>query len=127
MHDFSLGGPVDMGEYCGPLLKGQPLHPGSCEDGVYGCRRCGNVISGLSTEELKEIGAEDRFSCDWCKKEFPLKERNGIRPWDEPSCYYEVCDGCKRKHDDDLRKEFAPDPVRVSEWDESYEDYWEHA
>ena len=109
MHDFSLAPPVDIGVYEGPLLKGQPLHPGTCEDGVYGCRRCGDAISLLSSEELKEIGVEDQFHCDWCKNQFPLKEKRGIRPWDEPSCYYEICGACDRKHHRSLMREAESD------------------
>lgn len=119
MHDFSLGGPVDVGTYYGLLLNGQPLHRGNCEDGVYGCRRCNRRLRRLTEKERAELRdlnypewrAEPNPTsiCDWCNKEVPLKDIRGIRPWDEPSCYYEVCAVCKGRHDDSLRAEYEYD------------------
>lgn len=109
MHDFSLGGPVDIGEYCGPIVEGKPLHSGNCEDGVYGCRKCNNAAKNLSDEQLKEIVWNTTQFCDWCHKETHVKELVGIRPWDEPSCYYEVCHNCHKKYQIDLQKEIDYD------------------
>ena len=102
MHDFSLVPPVDVGQFDGPLLDGKPLHEGSCEDGVYGCRKCNRAMRTLTDEQLKSMGIETETSCDWCKKRVSLRNIFGIRPWDEPSCYYEVCGSCKGKHDKEL-------------------------
>ncbi len=110
MHDFSLGGPVDVGDYDGPLLDGKPLHGGNCEDGVYGCRKCNRAASSLTDEQLKSIGWRTTEMCDYCKKEVPIKEISGLRPWDEPSCYYEVCSDCRTKHDKSI-------PVEEDDYD----------
>lgn len=97
MHDFSLGPAVDAGGYDGPLLKGKPLHEGNCEDGVYGCRKCSWAAKALTDEQLVSIGWPLTNTCDWCHKEVPFRSISGIRPSDEPSCYYEVCLACRRK------------------------------
>jgi len=95
MHDFTLGPPVDVGEYEGPLLHGVPLHKGSCEDGVYGCRKCGNAATKLSDEELDLIGWPRTTSCDWCHKDVRTQDIRGARPISEGGhCYYEVCKDC---------------------------------
>lgn len=109
MHDFSLGGPVDVGEYTGPLLEGEPLHGGSCEDGVYGCRACNRAASTLTDEQLESIGWPTTCRCDWCKKDVKVAEISGVRPWDEPDCYYEICKSCRKSYDDELRREFSVD------------------
>lgn len=105
MHDYSLGGPVDVGEYCGPMLDGKPIHTGNCEDGVYGCTKCNRASRELTTEQLQSIGFETHQNCDWCKKRFPVADISGIRPWDEPSCYYQVCTECRAKHARELQDE----------------------
>lgn len=102
MHDFSLGPPIDIGEYDGPLLNGEPIHSGTCEDGVYGCRRCNSAIRCLSKEDRATLGIEDTQSCDWCRAEVDVSDIVGVRPWDEPSVYYEVCWDCKSKHDSSI-------------------------
>lgn len=107
MHDMSLGPPVDEGEYTGPRLDGEPLHNGNCEDGVYGCRKCNAAAAVLTTEQLEAIGWPTTGHCDWCKKEVPTQDMCGLRPWDEPSCYYEVCSSCKAKHDKDYDEAFS--------------------
>jgi len=109
MHDFSLGPPVDVGGYDGPLVDGKPLHKGNCEDGTYGCRACNGAARSLSPEQLKGIGWSTTQYCDWCKKDTPVAKMNGVRPWDEPSCYYEVCDACDSKYRENMRKEFEDD------------------
>ncbi len=108
MHDFSLGGPVDLGEYDGLLLEGKPLHKGTCEDGVYGCRKCKQVLKTLTPEEREKLRdpqnpewraeLNPKQSCDFCHKSVPVSEIVGHKPWDEPSCYYEVCYSCARKN-----------------------------
>lgn len=105
MQDYSLGAPIDVGEYAGPLLDGKPLHRGSCEDGVYGCTMCHRASKHLTDEQLRSIGFQTHQNCDWCKKKFPVKDISGLRPWDEPSCYYRVCSGCKAKHSRELQDE----------------------
>lgn len=104
MHDFSLGPPIDVGQYDGPLLDGRPLHNGNCEDGVYGCRMCNSAARHLTNEQLEAIGWPTTGSCDWCNKVVPTKELDGIRPHDEPSCYYEVCNSCYSAHQKELRE-----------------------
>ena len=104
MHDFSLGAPVDVGEYEGPMVDGEPLHRGSCEDGVYGCRRCSRAARMLPPDKLKELGWGDQ-PCAWCKKMVRFAEICEVRPWDEPSCYYEICRSCRAEYDYDLRQE----------------------
>lgn len=96
MHDMSLGAPVDLGAYDGPLLEGKPLHLGSCEDGVYGCRSCNSAARRLTPDQLKAIGWPESDTCDWCHKDAPISDMRGLRPWDEP-CYYEVCKSWPRK------------------------------
>lgn len=98
MHDFSLGPPVDIGTYDGPLVDGNPLHSDSCEDGVYGCRSCNIAARMLSDDQLKAIGWPTTGTCDWCKTSVPSQSLSGIHPWDEPSCYYEVCEKCTTKY-----------------------------
>lgn len=105
MHDMSLGAPVSVGEYTGPLLKGKPLHSGSCEDGVYGCRMCNSAARALSDEELKSIGWPATSFCDWCKREVSVREISGIRPWDESGTYYEVCTDCYDRYRQGEREE----------------------
>lgn len=120
MHDYSLGGPVDVGEYAGPMLDGKPLHRGSCEDGVYGCTMCHSASKHLTEAQLKSIGFLTHQNCDWCKKSFPVKDISGIRPWDEPSCYYQVCNGCRAKHNKELQDEIAYDDDKYG--DDLYDD-----
>ena len=123
MHDFGLGPPVDVGAYDGPMVKGKPLHSGSCEDGVYGCRKCNDAGRLLSTEKLEEMGWPTTGDCDYCKKQVPVQDIRGLRPWDEPSCYYEVCKDCKSKHDRDLAEAAGHDQdeddeyISDEEWD----------
>lgn len=117
MHDFSLGGPVDVEEYTGPMVDGKPIHSGNCEDGVYGCRKCGSAAKKLTDEQLKALGWSTSQFCDWCKKDTPIKEISGIRPWDEPSCYYEVCRDCCRKYNAELLKEIEYDEARYGSYD----------
>ena len=103
MHDFTLGPPVDVDGYDGPLLDGKPLHEGNCEDGVYGCRMCNRAAGRLTDEELDKIGWQKTFHCDWCKKEVSIRELNGVRPWDEGGAvYYEICDACKKNYNQSL-------------------------
>ena len=109
MHDFSLGPPVDVGRYDGLLLDGKPLHSGNCEDGVYGCRKCSGAMRRLSPEQLEQLGVEDSQECYWCNKSVPLKDICGLRPWDEPSVYYEVCTECWHKHNRDEDVAFGDD------------------
>lgn len=116
MHDFSLGGPVDVGEYAGPLLNGKPLHGGSCEDGVYGCRRCNGAARRLTDEEREAIGWPATGYCDWCHKTVPVSEMSGVRPWDEGgSTYYEVCGKCRERYDADLQAEIDYDRDRYGD------------
>lgn len=96
MHDFTLGPPVDVGCYDGPLLNGEPIHRGNCEDGVYGCRHCNEAARCLSDADRDAIGWPATATCDWCRKVVPADAIYGLRPWDEPSCYYEVCSSCRR-------------------------------
>jgi hypothetical protein len=98
MHDMSLGAPVDVGSYDGPFVDGQPLHGGNCEDGVYGCRKCGDAARNLSDETLRAIGWSLTQSCDWCRKDTPIRRTYGLQPWDEPGCYYEVCNHCYQRY-----------------------------
>ena len=103
MHDFSLGPPVDIGAYDGPLLNENPLHGGNCEDGVYGCRKCNAASRLLTDEQLVEIGFNNTQECDWCFKTVPNKDISGCRPWDEGGqIYYEICAACRKKYDDEL-------------------------
>ena len=97
MHDLSLGAPVDVGEYTGPKLDGQPLHKGNCEDGVYGCRKCGERVRTLSDEQLLSIGADLTTSCESCGKEVSVRDIRGYKAWDEP-VYYEACLACYKKY-----------------------------
>jgi hypothetical protein len=106
MLDLTLG-TVDIGDYNGPLLDGRPLHGGSCEDSPYGCRKCNAAARMLKTEQLVAIGWPVSDSCDWCKKDVPSQEISGLRPYDEPSIYYEVCDCCYRKYQKDLEELIA--------------------
>jgi hypothetical protein len=101
MLDLSLG-VVDVLSYDGPLLEGKPLHSGSCEDSTYGCRRCNSAARTLTNEHLVAIGWPTTNNCDWCKKECPAQEVSGLRPYDEPSCYYEVCRTCRSKYNAEL-------------------------
>ena len=119
MHDMNLGGPVDVGQYDGPMLDGKPLHGGNCEDGVYGCRMCNNAARFLTDEQLKAIGWATTVPCDWCKKETPVQEIRGVRPWDEGgSVYYEVCSTCYRKYSEELQREIEYDRQRYgNDWD----------
>jgi hypothetical protein len=102
MHDFSLGPPVDVGEYTGPMLNDKPLHKGNCEDGVYGCQRCNYAARELTDEQLTEIGWPTKGHCDWCNKEVPARDITGLKPRDEPSVYYEVCMECRKKYNKEL-------------------------
>ena len=131
MHDYSLGGPVDVGEYDGLLLDGKPLHKGSCEDGVYGCRACNSAMRFLSDEDLKKLMTRDGEPadvrttdiCDWCNKEVSIREISGVQPWDEPSCYYEVCRSCISSYHRELRKEeaYAKGYGYDDDWDDDEE------
>lgn len=121
MHDYSLGGPVDVGGYAGPMLNGKPIHKGNCEDGVYGCTSCHDAAKGLTKEQLISIGFNTEDNCDWCKKKFPIQEISGIRPWDEPSCYYRVCNGCRANHDKALQDEIAYDDEYYADYDGGYD------
>lgn len=105
MHDFSLGAPVDVGEYAGPLLDGEPIHRGNCEDGVYGCRMCNSAARRLTDEQRRKIGWETDQECDYCHDTVPITQISGLRPYDEPSIFYEVCSTCRKKHDDEARRE----------------------
>ncbi len=133
MHDYSLGGPVDAGEYEGFLLEGKPLHAGNCTDGVYGCRACGNALKSLSDDELKKLVDQDgepadvrtTDTCDWCNKEVSFRDISGLRPWDEPSCYYEVCSSCRKKHDDELAREYEHDHRDDEAWEDEYDYDWD--
>ena len=109
MHDYSLGAPVDVGQYMGPLLDGKPLHTGNCTDGVYGCSSCNAASRSLTADQLKTIGWSTEQNCDWCKKLVSVQQIHGIKPWDEPSIYYEVCTDCKKEHDKELQREIAYD------------------
>ena len=121
MHDFSLGSPVDLGEYAGPLLNGNPIHQGNCEDGVYGCRKCNRASRELTDEELKEIGFKNTQECDWCHKEVHISKINGCRPWDESGqVYYEICDECDKKYQDDLNRELK----ELEDFDEDPPEEW---
>lgn len=135
MHDFSLGGPVDEGAYCGYYYEGEPLHSGNCEDGVYGCRKCSIALRSLPESAYAELAlldpdtgelTPDRPSlsqqCDWCNRSVHITEISGVRPWDEPSCYYEVCDSCYSRYHSELRKmeELWP------ESDHEDDDYYDH-
>jgi len=104
MMDHSLGTDV---ENCGepPTLGGKPLHKGECSDGVYGCRHCHNALRHLTDEQRLQYDAEypqtGEYSrsnwvghCDWCKKATDISKLWLHRPWDEPSCEYEVCGPC---------------------------------
>lgn len=117
MHDFSLGGPVDVGSYDGPMLDGKPIHSGNCEDGVYGCRPCGRAFRSMTPEERQRACPDwpTTQTCDWCHKEVPVDDTRGVRPWDEPSCYYEVCITCHGKYRDEEAKEFAEEEVEAEE------------
>jgi hypothetical protein len=128
MHDFRLGPPVDIGEYAGLLLEGKPLHPGNCEDGVYGCRKCNQRFRLLSEEQRAKLRDPENpkwraepnptDTCDWCKKTVPIRDIQGLRPWDEPGCYYEVCKDCKDKHDRELHNECDRDVYDEYEHDD---------
>lgn len=107
MLDLSLGILSDVGGYDGPLLDGKPLHSGHCEDTTYGCRRCNSAATTLTDAQLDAIGWPKTTYCSWCHKDVPSKEIRGLRPWDEPSCYYEVCRACKDGYDKDFEREFA--------------------
>ena len=100
MFDLSLGGPVDEGEYTGPILRGQPLHEGSCFDSPTGCYRCRNAATSLSDEDIAAIGWPVKVHCDWCSKGVSHRDIWRIRPSDEGgSVEYEVCSECKAKED----------------------------
>ena len=107
MHDFSLGGPVDVGRYDGPLLNGKPIHSGNCEDGVYGCRMCNAAVRRMSDEDRRKVYPNDPMSfCDWCNADVPHHELSGVRPIDEGGrILYEVCGDCKKKYNDNLERE----------------------
>lgn len=144
MHDFSLGGPVDVGSYDGLLLDGKPLHEGTCEDGVYGCRKCGSALRYLSPEEREKLRdpnnpewraePDPKQMCDWCNKEVPIAHIGGVRPWDEPSCYYEICRECRGKYNRSLDEEFYADmhgeedyyadmdDSKPDDWDDDWDD-----
>lgn len=117
MHDFSLGGPISLGEYDGYYLDGRPLHRRHCEDGVYGCRYCNSALRSLTDSELDRLTVRcyetgdliptqvsRTQSCDWCEASVPIAYIRGIRPWDEPSVYYEVCCHCIQKYDEEVRR-----------------------
>lgn len=107
MFDLSLGGPVDEGEYGGPLLRGEPLHEGNCWDSPTGCRKCFNAAASLSDEDLRTIGWSTTKQCDWCKKSAPLKEIYKVRPSDEGcSVEYEVCKACNERLQRDEQEEY---------------------
>jgi len=106
MHDMMLGAPVDVGQYTGPLLEGSPIHNGNCEDGVYGCRMCNRAASKLTVDQLKSIGWTLNQDCDWCNKEVPTSDIRGMRPVDEPHCYYEVCSVCSDKNIKEILENF---------------------
>ena len=124
MMDLALGGPVDEGEYLGPLLNGQPLHDGNCSDSVFGCMRCTAVISSLSDEERAEIGHEDYMSsCDCCKEETLSSELSFLKPWDEPGVVYLACSKCCRVHDEELARMDEDAERYDDEYLEAWEDY----
>lgn len=111
MHDHSLGGPVALGIYDGPVLDRGPLHNGTCYDGVYGCDRCHNVISRYVTIAIRnpDFAAEEGWSladqatlkewvadaesdtCELCGKTGPTQIH---RVWDEPVSYA-LCGACR--------------------------------
>ena len=108
MMDHSLGTDV---EDCGepPTLSGKPLHKGQCSDGVYGCRYCGQAMRDLTAEqrmqydvEYPQTGEYARSNwvgnCDWCKCQVDICDLVMHRPWDEPSCEYEVCYECVQRN-----------------------------
>ena len=107
MFDLSLGGPVDEGEYGGPILRGEPLHEGSCFDSPTGCYRCNSAATSLSDEDLVAIGWETTNSCDWCKKSVSVRDIRSIRPSDEGgSVEYEVCSVCRDQQDKNDQEEY---------------------
>lgn len=115
MHDMSLGGPVDVGGYTGYILNGKPIHIGNCEDGVYGCRKCNRATRQLSVEDRIALGIESNQDCDYCHKSVDISKIHGLRPWDEPSCYYEVCLDCYGRHDKELA-EMESDDISSRRW-----------
>lgn len=111
MHDFSLGPPVDVGEYCGPLLDGKPIHKGNCEDGVYGCRSCNSAARHLTDEQLVELGWPTTGTCDACNAVVPVKDICGDFDHEDRT-YREVCRSCKDKISAAVLKEIATDRDR---------------
>ena len=108
MHDLSLGGPVDIGAYDGPIVDGKPLHSGNCEDGVYGCRMCETAARRLTPEQRKELGYSETGTCDWCKKTVPFETLAFQTDADEGcSVVYEVCRPCRDKYNESMREEIA--------------------
>lgn len=120
MQDDTLGPDVsDCGEP--PSLNGEPLHAGSCSDGVYGCRSCFRALRRLTDEQRLQWQAEHQegpdtwqSSCEYCHKRVDIRDTSLLRPWDEPSCTYEVCSSCRQEHDADLRREIEYDEDRYS-------------
>lgn len=105
MMDYSLGGPVSLGCYDGPFVNGEPIHKGSCSDGVCGCTACANALAWLPEDERPLLVDEQgepwpidwRTHCEWCGKESDLSDMAFHRPSDEPSCMYHICDACLTK------------------------------
>ncbi len=107
MHDFSLGGPVDCGAYCGIMVDGKPVHQGNCEDGVYGCRKCNRAIRNMSPEDRKrwlpDYNSEQE--CDYCHKKVDISEIHGHSDRDEPGVYQEICTHCKTRYNKAIAEE----------------------
>lgn len=117
--DHSLGTDV---EDCGdpPVVKGVPIHHGQCSDGVFGCKHCLMALKRMNPEERKAyvaefsdsgIASEEDMvftfttSCDWCHKSVDISDSRQIRPWDEPSCEYQVCRACVAEENKSIREE----------------------
>jgi hypothetical protein len=111
MHDLRLGPPVDTGEYMGPLLNGNPLHAGSCSDGVHGCGHCNVAVRNLSDEQIQSLGIKIKDKCEWCKKEVHIRELTGTTDVDEGcTTVYQVCSKCRKKYNEALHRELINNP-----------------
>lgn len=104
-HDNSLGGPVDVG------VQENANHPGSCNDGVYGCSRCFNGANdGQGT-----IG-----ECEWCKEK---NEYLKITLASDEPVSYAVCKKCRDHQAAALKQELEEYQNSISwDYDDSDED-----
>lgn len=120
MHDFTLGPPVDTGEYGGPLIDGRPLHEGSCEDGVYGCRSCNAASRKLTDEQLTALGWPCTGECDFCHAHVHVRDICGLMDHEDHT-YHEVCRTCKDRHVRAVLKEIEEERDR---YPEPYDEEW---